>query len=53
MPHINFEDSLQNSLEHFAGCVEEKRTSLSGPEQCLLVMKVLEWAQESLQDGRQ
>ncbi len=53
MPHINFEDSLQNSLEHFAGCVEEKRTSLSGPEQCLRVMKVLEWAQESLQDGRQ
>ena len=53
MPHINFEDSLQNSLEHFAGCVEAGRTSLSGPEQCLRVMKALEWAQESLQNNRQ
>ena len=53
MPHINFEESLQNSLEHFAGCVEAGRTSLSGPEQCLRVMKALEWAQESLQNNRQ
>lgn len=52
MPHINFEDSLQNSLEHFAGCVSERRPSLSGPEQCLRVMKVLEQAQERLQNDR-
>lgn len=48
MPHINFEDSLQNSLEHFAGCIKDGRMSLSGPEQCLRVMKVLEQALASL-----
>ncbi len=50
IPHIKFEDSLQNSLEHFAECVMEKRESLSGPEQSLRVMKVLERAQRALQE---
>lgn len=49
IPHIDNEDSLQNSLEHFAGCIEEGRESLSGPEQSLRVMKVLERAQNALQ----
>jgi predicted dehydrogenase len=48
MPHIADEDSLQNSLEHFAGCIANGTQSLSGPEQCLRVMKVLERAQEKL-----
>lgn len=48
IPHIDFEDSLQNSLEHFAGCVETGSESASGPDQCLRVMKVLEQAQEKL-----
>lgn len=48
IPYIPAEDSLQNSLEFFASCVEEKRQSISGPEQCLRVMEILEWAQKSL-----
>lgn len=48
MPYIEMSDSLQNSLEHFAGCVLEQRESLSGPAQSLRVMKILERAQQEL-----
>jgi len=48
MPHIPFEDALQNSLEHFAYCVENKEDSLSGPNQSLRVMDILEKAQNML-----
>lgn len=48
IPNIEFEDSLQNSLEYFANCVRTGQQSLSGPEQSLRVMKVLEWAQKSM-----
>ena len=48
IPHIEMSDSLQNSLEHFAGCVLEHKESLSGPDQSLRVMKVLEEAQQKL-----
>lgn len=48
MPHIENEDSLQNSLEHFARCIERGEESLSGPQQSLRVMRVLEKAQEAL-----
>ena len=48
IPGIPFEDSLQNSLEFFEHCCETGEQSRSGPEQCLRVMKVLEWAQEEL-----
>jgi len=48
IPHILWEDSLQNSLEHFAECVETGTESLSGPKQSLRVMQILEQAQEKL-----
>lgn len=48
IPNIEFEDSLQNSLEYFENCVQTGQQSLSGPEQSLRVMKVLEWAQKSM-----
>lgn len=48
IPHIPWEDALQNSLEHFAECVGTGRESLSGPEQSLRVMRILEQAQEKL-----
>ena len=48
IPNIPFEDSLQNSLEFFEHCCETGEESRSGPEQCLRVMKVLEWAQKEL-----
>lgn len=52
IPHIEIEDSLQNSLEHFATCVAERKESLSGPEQCMRVMRILEWAQTELAKDR-
>lgn len=48
IPSIKFEDSLQNSLEYFEHCCQTGEQSLSGPDQCLRVMKVLEWAQADL-----
>lgn len=48
IPNIEFEDSLQNSLEFFENCVQTGRQSLSGPEASLRVMKVLEWAQKEM-----
>lgn len=48
IPNIEFEDSLQNSLEFFENCVQTGSQSLSGPEPSLRVMKVLEWAQKSM-----
>lgn len=53
IPHIENEDSLQNSLEHFSQCVETGRASLSGPEQSLRVMKILEMAQKKLKPSSQ
>lgn len=48
VPDIPFEDSVQNSLEHFAQCVQAGEQSPSGPEQSLRVMRVLEQAQRCL-----
>lgn len=52
MPHISFEDSLLNSLEHFADCIVKRKESMSGPEQCIRVMKILEWAQNILKSQK-
>lgn len=48
IPNIEFEDSLQNSLEFFENCVQTGTQSLSGPESSLRVMKVLERAQKNM-----
>lgn len=48
VPNIEFEDSLQNSLEYFEHCVQVGKQSLSGPESSLRVMRVLEMAQNDL-----
>jgi len=48
IPYIQHEDSLKNSLEHFADCVLKNKQSLSGPESSLRVMKILEQAQLEL-----
>ena len=47
-PHIEFEDSLLNSLNHFANCIIEHEESLSGPDQCMRVMEILEQANNLL-----
>lgn len=48
IPRLEFEDALYNSIHHFAECIENNRDSLSGPEQSLRVMKVLDRAQKVL-----
>jgi len=48
IPHINNEDALQNSVKHFVECIKESKESLSGPEQSIRVMKVLEEAARQL-----
>lgn len=53
IPNIPFEDSLQNSLEFFEHCCQTGNQSRSGPDQCLRVMKVLEWAQRELGKGQE
>ena len=47
-PDIPFEDSIRNSLEHFAHCAKTGTPSPSGPDQSLRVMRVLEAAQRQL-----
>ena len=44
IPHIQDEDSLMNSIQHFCDCVLNGKRSLSGPEQSLRVMRILDAA---------
>ena len=48
IPNIEFEDSLQNSLEFFEQCVSTGQQSSSGPEPSLRVMRILERALQEL-----
>lgn len=48
IPYIPEENALFNSIEHFALCVETKQASLSGPEQAIRVLNVLELAENSM-----
>jgi len=48
VPYIQQEDALYNSIEHFANCVKTGTQSLSGGEQSVKVMKVLDKAHKSM-----
>lgn len=48
VPFIPDEDSLQNSLEHFIDCVTFGRKSISGPQQAIRIIRILEKAGEYL-----
>jgi len=48
VPFIPEEDALKNSLEHFAGCVADRANSISGPEQAIRILKILENADKCL-----
>ncbi|NLW78052.1 MAG: Gfo/Idh/MocA family oxidoreductase [Ruminococcaceae bacterium] len=48
VPYIEQEDSLLNSLGHFAGCIREGRPSIAGPEQAIRVLQILETANADL-----
>ncbi len=52
IPNIPNSDSLLNSINHFADCIESKRQSLSGPEQCRRVMDVLDRAEYELNNNK-
>lgn len=44
LPHIQEEDALRNSIEHFIECLEQGKESLSGPKSSIHVMEVLDCA---------
>lgn len=48
VPYIPQEDALLNSVEHFANCIKTNTPSLSGGEQSVKVMKVLDKAHKCM-----
>ncbi|MGE5473046.1 MAG: Gfo/Idh/MocA family protein [Ignavibacteriales bacterium] len=48
VPFIPEEDALRNSIEYFADCVENNTKSLSGPDQAIRIIKILEEADSQL-----
>jgi len=50
LPHIQQEDALRNSIEHFVECAEKKEASLSGTESSIRVMEILDEALKKLKE---
>ena len=48
IPYIPQKDALFNSISHFTGCIETNSPSLSGPEQGIRMLKVLEQAHKTM-----
>lgn len=48
IPYIKEQDALFNSIDHFAACVESGKSSVSGPEQAIRILKILERAEQSM-----
>lgn len=48
MPHIETEDILLNSIEHFVDCINEKKESIAGYKQARRVISILEKADEMM-----
>lgn len=51
MPHIETEDILLNSIEHFVDCIREGRESIAGYAQACRVISILEQADRSMKSG--
>ncbi len=49
VPHIETEDILLNSIEHFIECIKEKKESIAGYKQAYRVISVLEQADKSME----
>lgn len=49
IPNIPDEDSLINSIEHFADCVDENKQSISDPDQAIRIIRILEKADQVLE----
>lgn len=44
IPYIPEEDSLYNSIDHFIECIINNKTSISGPDSAIRIIKILEEA---------
>jgi predicted dehydrogenase len=49
-PYIPEEDSLLNSISHFANCIRTKKESISNADQAIRVLTILEKADSELRD---
>jgi len=45
LPYIPAQDALFNSIDHFAACIDANKPSMSGPEQAIRMLKILEEAE--------
>lgn len=50
MPHIETEDILLNSIEHFIDCVETGKKSITGYEQACRIISILERADKNMKN---
>jgi predicted dehydrogenase len=48
IPYIPNQDALYNSIEHFRQCIVNETPSLSGADQAIRLLKVLEYADSSM-----
>lgn len=48
VPHIETEDILLNSIEHFIDCINKKKESIAGYKQAYRVISILEQADKSM-----
>lgn len=48
VPYLEPEDSLLNSLNHFADCVREGKQSVTGPDEAIRVLEIITRADNSL-----
>lgn len=48
IPYIPDQDALFNSLDHFVKCIAAGKQSDSGPEQAIRVLKILEYANSTM-----
>jgi hypothetical protein len=47
-PDIKSSDALYNSIDHFIGCINSGKQSLSNPDQGIRLLKILEIADRQL-----
>ena len=47
-PYIEQEDALYNSVDHFRYCMDKQKKSISGSEQAIRILKILELAEKNM-----
>ncbi len=51
VPYIESEDSLLNSLDHFADCIYSGQASIANADQAIRILNILEAANKKLREG--